>query len=129
MNKKVFIICTVRGATKKYKEKLEFYAKNLESQGYEVHLPHRDTNQHTTSLGICLQNAVVIKDAAEIHVFYSSKSQGTHFDMGMAFMAFLFQREKKIIVVENEEYVDEDENGKYVKSFARMLEEWTKKIK
>jgi nucleoside 2-deoxyribosyltransferase len=57
-----------------------------------------------------------IKSADEIHVFYDSKSQGTHFDMGMAFALG-----KKIVVVENEPY----EEGK---SFQRMLDEWSQNV-
>ena len=116
---KIFIICTVRGASDEYRQKLEDYVQKLEDQGHEVHLPHRDTNQHVTSIGICTQNYVAINDADEVHIFYNSKSTGTHFDMGMAFAL-----EKPIVVVETEAFDYVDENGKYKKSFPLMLEEW-----
>lgn len=110
--KKIFVICSVRGTTNEYKKKLETYVKILEARGDKIHLPHRDINQKNTGLGICTENMMGIKNADEVHIFYNSKSQGTHFDMGAAF-AF----NKKIIVVENEVYVEG-------KSFARMLTEW-----
>jgi len=109
----VFIICTVRGASEEYKQKLETYVKSLEDQGINVHLPHRDTNQSGTGYEICTQNAVAISASHEIHIFYNPDSQGTHFDMGVSFALG-----KKIVVVESIEYGEG-------KSFARMLDEWT----
>lgn len=113
--KKVFIICSVRGASEEYKHKLESYVANLESQGIKVHLPHRDTNQNATGLEICTENMKAIMGADEVHIFYSSKSQGTHFDMGVAFALG-----KKIIIVENEVYGEG-------KSYPKMLVEWQNK--
>jgi nucleoside 2-deoxyribosyltransferase len=109
---RIFIICSVRGASDEYRLKLEEYADTLKAQGHEVHLPHRDTNQKADSYHICLQNMEAIVKSDEVHIFYNSKSQGTHFDMGVA---FAFNR--KIVVVENEEYTEG-------KSFANMLREW-----
>ena len=43
---KVFIICSVRGASDEYRTKLETYVSELEKNGVQVHLPHRDTNQN-----------------------------------------------------------------------------------
>jgi hypothetical protein len=114
--KKIFIICSVRGMSEEYCSKLEKYVSDLESKGNIVHLPHRDTNQNSSGLGICIQNMIAIKEANEVHIFYSSKSQGTHFDMGVAFAL-----NKPIIIVENEVYGEG-------KSFARMIDEWAKNI-
>lgn len=110
--KKVFIICTIRTATKKYIDKLESYVYDLESRGFDVYAPHRDTNQFDLSYDICRQNMRGIVDADEVHIFYNSKSQGVHFDMGMAFALG-----KKVVVIENEPLT----NGK---SFQKMLIEW-----
>jgi len=110
---KIFIISSVRGMDNEYRQKLDNYVKMLEDNGHDVHLPHRDTNQNETGLNICKINRNAILNADEIHIFYSSKSQGTHFDMGMAFMA-----NKKIVIVQNEEYHEG-------KSFSKMLVEWT----
>lgn len=110
--KKVFIICSVRGASEEYRIKLENYVSELENKGVIVHLPHRDTNQNARGFDICIQNANAIKDSDEVHIFYNSSSQGTHFDMGVAFAL-----NKLIIVVENEKYSEG-------KSYPRMLDEW-----
>ena len=110
---KLFIICTVRGASAEYQQKLEDYVAQKETEGHEVHLPHRDTNQSGTGIEICTQNGNAIKEADEIHIFYNPDSQGTHFDMGMSFILG-----KKIVVVENVEF------DPTKKSFARMLTEW-----
>ena len=109
---KIFIICSVRNATNEYKVKLEKYIKFLEEDGYEVHLPHRDTNQDETGLNICQQNKNAIIESDEVHLFYNSNSQGTHFDLGVSFAA-----NKKIKIIENEKF----DSGK---SFARMIQEW-----
>jgi len=110
--KKVFVICTVRGASDEYKKKLEDYVKQLESKGVDVHLPHRDTNQDDTGYNICIQNAKAIAACEEVHIFYNPDSQGTHFDMGVA-----FAYGRKIVVVENVEYGPG-------KSYPKMLDEW-----
>lgn len=110
--KKVFVICTVRGASDEYKQKLEDYVKKLESEGCKVHLPHRDTDQNASGYDICNQNARAIASSHEVHIFYNPDSQGTHFDMGVA-----FAYGRKIVVVENVEYGPG-------KSYPRMLDEW-----
>ena len=109
---KIFIICTVRNATPEYKTRLENYVKSLEEYGHTVHLPHRDTDQNAKGYNICKQNAAAIFAADEVHILYSSTSQGTHFDMGVAFAL-----NKKIVVIEAEPMTEG-------KSFNRMLDEW-----
>jgi len=109
---KIFIICTVRGASEEYKKKLEDYVSDLESKGHILHLPHRDTNQNLNGIDICKINATAILNADEVHIFYNSTSQGTHFDMGVAFALG-----KKIKVIENGEIT-------MGKSYPRMLVEW-----
>jgi nucleoside 2-deoxyribosyltransferase len=110
--KNVFIISTIRSASNEYLEKLEKYVKNLENKGINVYAPHRDTNQMALGYEICRQNMLGIMDADEVHIFYNSNSQGTHFDMGVAFAL-----NKKIKIVENEPLTEG-------KSFQRMLVEW-----
>lgn len=117
MNKKIFIICTVRGASDEYKAKLEAYVALKEKEGYTVHLPHRDTDQNQSGFSICTENAIAIINADEVHIYYNKLSQGTHFDLGVA---FAFQ--KKLVVVENEVYGEG-------KSFPRMIDEWAEKSK
>lgn len=110
--KKIFIICSVRGVSNEYERKLENYVSNLEDEGHVVHLPHRDTNQNASGLDICEENYIAILKSTEVHIFYNSKSQGTHFDMGVAFALG-----KQIVIVENEEYGEG-------KSYPRMIDEW-----
>ena len=111
----IFIICTVRKASEEYKLNLERYVDRLERFGNFVHLPHRDTDQSRTGIEICERNRLAILGADEVHIFYNSESQGTHFDMGVA-----FAYRKKIRIIENEIYAEG-------KSFARMLTEWSDK--
>lgn len=119
--KKIFIICPVRLADAETVKKLEDYALHFETQGYSVHLPHRDTDQEGSGLEICLQNAHAISAADEIHIFYNSKSSGIHFDMGVAFvMDIVCGNKKKIVVAENGIW----EPG--VKSFPQFLYDWEK---
>ena len=108
----IFVICSVRGTTDEYRAKLEAYAKQLEECGHIVHLPHRDTNQEDTGLNICKENRYYMMYSDEVHIFYSPASQGTHFDMGVAFALG-----KKIRVIENVQYGEG-------KSYPRMLDEW-----
>jgi nucleoside 2-deoxyribosyltransferase len=115
--KKMFVICTVRGASDEYKQKLEDYVAQKESEGWHVHLPHRDTNQNASGYEICKQNAQAIAMSNEVHIFYNPESQGTHFDMGVA---FAFGR--KVVVVENVPYGEG-------KSYPRMLDEWAEIFK
>lgn len=109
---KIFIICSVRQADQRYLDRLSSYTNHLEQAGHVVHLPPRDTDQRALGINICYRNRHAIEQADEVHVFYSSKSQGTHFDLGMAFMAG-----KPIVVIETEKFGDG-------KSFPRMLMEW-----
>lgn len=81
----IYIICSVRNAPETYRKRLEDYAALMERGGSKVHLPHRDTNQKAGPMEICRENREAIIKADEVHVFYSPASQGTHFDMGIAF--------------------------------------------
>jgi len=114
--KKIFIICTVRNATQEYNDRLNRYVWALEFIGHKVHLPHRDTDQSARGFDICSQNMKAIKASNEVHIFYNGTSQGTHFDMGVAF-AF----GKKMVIVENEPLTEG-------KSYQRMLTEWEKEL-
>ena len=113
---KLFIICTVRNATTEYQTMLEDYVRGWESKGHSVHLPHRDTNQNAKGIDICRQNMEAMKAADEVHIFYNPESQGTHFDMGVAFALG-----RKLVVVENVDYGPG-------KSYPRMLDEWAGRI-
>ena len=108
----IFIISSVRDASDEIRKKLENHVTELEKQGHKVHLPHRDTNQSSKGIDICKQNKQAIIDAHEVHIFYSPTSQGSHFDLGVAFAL-----NKKISVIENIPYGEG-------KSYPRMIDEW-----
>ena len=81
---KIAIICSVRGGTP---ENLYQYVEALEAQGHQVHFPPRDHHQDDpTGLGICEDMRSAIGWADEVHISYNKDSQGSHFDLGMAFM-------------------------------------------
>jgi hypothetical protein len=111
---RIFVICSVRDASEEYRQALESYSKALEGFGHRVYLPHRDTDQTRSGLDICFANLEAIRESDRIDIFYSSKSQGTHFDMGVAFALG-----KKIKVINSENYGAG-------KSYPRMLDEWEK---
>ena len=88
LEKRIFMICPVRDATNEEKQFLQDYMSRLESQWHKVHYPARDTNQDDPfGLNICSENRQAIRDADEIHIYWTKKSKGTLFDIGMMFMA------------------------------------------
>ena len=81
--KKAFLICPVRGHSP---EETEEVVNDLEAKGYDVHWPHRDTNQDDTAgLDICKQNRNAINQADCVFIVWDGKSTGSLFDLGMAF--------------------------------------------
>ena len=88
MGKRIFVICPVRVATEEENRFLDDYVVAMERQGNEVHLPKRDTNQADPhGYSICAENCDAIRWAQEVHVYYRRESEGSKFDLGMAFMA------------------------------------------
>lgn len=84
---KIFLICPIRGATEKEKKFLENYVSKLESKGYNVYYPTRDTQQEDITGGyrICSSNSQIIQNSDEVHVYWNKDSQGSLFDLGTAF--------------------------------------------
>jgi nucleoside 2-deoxyribosyltransferase len=109
---RIFLVCSVRAGDPRRQEAQEHYVACLEKRGHTVHYPPRDTDQSKSGLEICRQNLRAIRKADEVHVFYFADSQGTHFDIGMAFALKKKTRRVNSIVI--------DEG----KSFPRMLWEW-----
>ena len=116
--KKIFLICSVRGATPEHRRELEEYTLQLERDGAIVHLPHRDTNQCATGLEICEQNFWAVVEADEVHIVYNPESQGSHFDMGVAFAL------GKPVVFVNEDQFPQEIKITAKKSFPQMLKQW-----
>jgi len=107
---KTFLICPVRGY-----DPAEFQSivDKLESEGWQVHYPPRDTEQDDpTGYNICEQNFLAIKRSDAIHIIWDGKSQGCLFDLGMAFALA-----KKIIPIS----LPEQTEGK---SFQNMVMQW-----
>ena len=81
---KIFIVCPVRGLTVEEENLIGDYVRTLEL-GAEVYCPIWDTDQND-AIGnrICEDNRAAIEAADEVHVWYNPASQGTLFDVGMA---------------------------------------------
>jgi nucleoside 2-deoxyribosyltransferase len=81
--KRAFLICPVRNGVP---IEAENAVKDLESKGYIVHFPPRDTNQEDeTGYRICSDNRSAMESANIVAVVWDGKSQGGLFDLGMAF--------------------------------------------
>ena len=79
---KIFLISPVKWVDVMEEEEILKYVQILEDGGHEVHRPIRDTG---SQFEICTQNAIVIRDADEVHVWWDSGSSGSKFDLGVAF--------------------------------------------
>lgn len=109
--KKIFIIHPVRNEDpKKYLD----YAQKLESDGYVVYLPVRDTNQNNNSIGICSENRKAMADADEVHIFFNGESQGSFFDLGMC-----FAMEKKLKVIESLPLTEHKSFQNFIEKYAQ----------
>ena len=112
---RTFLICPVRGH--EMNETIN-YVEKLEADGWEVHWPPRDTDQDDpTGYRICRDNYSAIYRSDIVHIVYDPTSQGSLFDLGVAFAL------KKPLVLLNEV---EPTKGK---SFASMIMEWVTKTK
>lgn len=83
MSKKGFLICPVRGHDPSETRAL---VDKLESEGWSIHWPPRDTNQlDKHGLKICSDNRDALSAAERVFVCWDGKSQGCLFDLGVAF--------------------------------------------
>ncbi len=97
---KIYVICPIRNATETDLEFAAEYVRKLESHGMTVHYPPRDSDQTEDGVGLKVNeaNRKALFSADEIHVIWDSRSYGSHFDLGMAFMLRAI-RECPIVVV------------------------------
>lgn len=114
---KIFLISPVRNATDAVTEEVGRYVEQLEQQGHEVHWPIRDTEQMPEPKSmrewlICIRNALEIRNADEVHVWFDPNSKGSLFDLGVAWEA------GKMIRLANP--VEPTEG----KSFSNLLIQW-----
>jgi hypothetical protein len=83
----VFLICPVRNVSSSELNHIADYVAKLEAAGQTVYWPNRDTVQTGDPVGnrICGDNREAICNCREVHIWYSGSSQGSLFDLGMAF--------------------------------------------
>lgn len=111
----VFLICPVRNATEEQKRWMEGHIDILECGGKKVYYPARDTDQNDNiGFRICEDNKNAIFNSKEIHIFWDKESQGSLFDLGMAF-AF----NKPLFIVNKRDLMPTDK-----KKFINMILEW-----
>lgn len=81
---KAFLICPVRGhSPEELAELVDWLEKDC---GFVIHWPPRDTPQNDpTGLNICRVSTNVIRTAGIVFFFWDGKSQGSLFDLGIAF--------------------------------------------
>lgn len=107
---KTFLICPVRNVDPATSAGA---VAKLESEGWSVHWPPRDTDQvDATGFRICCDNADAILSADAVHVIWDGASQGCLFDLGVA-----FAHQKRIIPIE----LPPATEGK---SFQNMVRAW-----
>jgi len=85
---KIFIIMAVRNAPDELIAIVEAYLAKLERDGHEVHYPPRDADQ-SDPIGnrICETHRRKMWECDRVDIFWDSQSFGSHFDLGMAYMA------------------------------------------
>lgn len=120
-----FLICTVREADENDLNFLKNYVAETEATGKKVYYPARDTNQvdETGGYQICCDNNLAMRQSRKVSVYWTTKSQGTKFDLGMAFN--LHRTENRRIKLANrsdvEKMVEEQKANGTAKSFEMVL--------
>ncbi len=110
---KIFLICPVRGHEMTETSKT---VEALEADGNEVYWPPRDTDQvDPTGLRICEDNLRAIQQCDKVYFLWDGKSQGSLFDLGMAFALY-----KPLVIVELPPLTEG-------KSFQNMATKWAEK--
>ncbi|MFA6593912.1 MAG: hypothetical protein WCT16_01515 [Candidatus Buchananbacteria bacterium] len=113
----IYLICPVRNITPEQQTLIDDYVKRLEKAGLEVHYPPRDADQNDSiGMDICLTHAAAMEKCSFVHIFWDSKSTGSHFDLGMAFMAH-----KPVYLVQ---LFTPDSDGKSFLKVIKKMEEW-----
>lgn len=115
VTKSVFLICPVRRTNTKVQESIEQIIETAALSGISVYWPYQDTDQTGNGTSICEQNRQAIIDADEVWIWYDPDSQGSLFDLGIA-----WGLGKKLWIVNEVETTPE-------KSFANVLVDWNDK--
>lgn len=119
MKKLVYIIHPVRHVSDEQRKVIDAYVNQLEIEGYTVHYPIRDVNQNDGT-GYCIisTHAEAMLNADEVHVFFDPNSEGSKFDLGMAFICKKADNNKKIILVNKIEPTREKSFNNFMLIFA-----------
>ena len=113
---KIYVICPVRNVTEEQTEQIKQYVADLETEGHEVHYPPRDVNQECdTGWNIVTQHKAAMEACDRVDIFWDKTSSGSHFDLGMAFMA---NKAVKLVHL-----YQEDGAGKSYVKVMRIMEE------
>ena len=84
MSKSVFLISPVRNLTPEVEEQLAEIVRSAEDRCFIIHWPKRDTDQSGNGTAICQQNRQAIEESDEVWLWYDPNSQGSLFDIGIA---------------------------------------------
>lgn len=114
---RIYIVCPVRIGVSKA---ATAYVEKLEAQGHTVFYPPRDVDQHDpTGLSICTSERTAILNSDEVHTFYDARSQGIHFDLGMAFALNKPIKIIEVLTEESEPYKGSADTKSYLNALRR----------
>lgn len=83
---RAFLICPVRNISSPDLDIISRWVSMAQVQGLAIYWPYRDTNQQDPSgLRICKDNRKAIEESDIVFVYWDGLSQGSLFDLGMAF--------------------------------------------
>jgi hypothetical protein len=121
---RIFLISPVRNWQElpvEEKSAILDYVTGLEKAGNEVHWPMRDTDQENDPIGcrICRNNRAAMNRAHQVHIWWTSSSEGSKFDLGMWFGLELDRGPK--LVLANPEAIAVTPH----KSFGNVMLYWT----
>jgi len=98
IEKRIFLISSVRKAAKEEIDKVTKYIESLRVNGSQVYYPYRHTFQESQSvLTIMNTNKYIIKHSGKVHIFYNPESEGSVVDLGMTFV-----NQKKLVLANPE---------------------------
>ena len=109
---KIFMIGPVRNITTEEEKLIKKYVYDLKDAGHQVHWSVEDVDQNDPiGYRICSDNRRGMENCDEVHVWWNQTSQGSLFDLGMAFAM------RKKIVFSNKESFERT----LTKSFTNVL--------
>jgi len=96
MKPSIYLICPVRNVPKEIEKLIEEYVDKKEKEGYRVDL--------TGGIRIFEDNRQAMESADEVHFWYDPASEGSRFDLGMAFALG-----KKVVLANKDAHILPDE--------------------